>query len=319
MPLSFDTPSLLLHLGYPKSGTTTLQGGVFPLCNEIFFAGKRAVPGEKRIWAEADRFRHMICYGTHSHQTDQGPEIREGMERIWTESGKERMLLSFESMTNPFVDIAYTIPRDNFRKAGDIAAMLAPWREAGVEFRVLVTIRSQRALIPSLFSQIYLQGFSTGLFKSDYDSFLDFMLEDRLTGYGPDFRFDEYLDHLGMLFGSGNVIATTMSDVPAASEAVARFLGLTQDKCRSLIENAPVRNVRNRKKGRHMMARSAAVDLFEANTGIALRRKAFSLKDRLNLRLGKPVMWEVPDRSERIEAYYKASNARLADKYGIIL
>lgn len=317
MPLSFDAPLLLLHLGYPKSGTTTLQGGVFPLCDEIFFAGKRAVPGEKRIWDEADRLRYMICYGTHSHQVDQGPEIRDGMERIWAESGKDRMLLSFESMTNPFVDIAYPFPRDNFQKASNIAALLSPWREAGMAFRILVTVRSQRSLLPSLFSQIYLQGFSTGLFKPDYDSFLDFMLEDQLTGFGPDFRFDEYLDHLGELFGPENVIPTVMSDVPAASEAVARFLGLSQERSLSLIENAPVRNVRNKTKGRHMMAKSAAVNLFENNTGIALRRKAFTLKDRLNLRLGKPVIWEIPDRSERIEAYYKASNARLSDKYGI--
>lgn len=319
MLLSFDAPLLLLHLGYPKSGTTTLQGGVFPLCDDLFFAGKRAVPGERRIAPEADRFRHMISYGSFSHQMDQADEIRGGLEQIWNESGKERMLLSFESMTNPFVDIAYPIPRDIFRKASNLADMLRPWQEAGVGFRVLVTVRSQRALIPSLFSQIFLQGFSSGLFKPDYDSFLDFMLDDTLTGYGPDFRFDRYLDHLGTVFGAENIIATTMSDVPASSEAVAGFLGISQPDCLSLIENAPVRNVRNKSLGRHMMTKSGGVNLFETNTGIALRRKAFSLRDRLNLRLGKPVIWDIPDRSDRIEAYYEASNRRLSERYGITL
>lgn len=319
-----DKSELLLHLGYPKSGTTTLQAGVFPKCDHIFFAGKAGDTGKETITPEADRFRGFINYGSTYHIDQQRAQIIADLDSIWQASGKSTMLMSLEGLTNPFVDTTYSQPRDLYTKAQIIARMVEPIRARGTRVKILITLRAQKALMPSLFSQIYMHGFSTGLFKPSYDGFLDFMLDDDITGFGPDFFFDTYLDQLSALFGDDNVYAAEMKSLlsgqtGAASDAVATFLGITPETCRDLIDTSPTRNVRNSGKGRRMMTKSGGVRRFEEMTGIAMRRKAFRLQDRLNLRLGKPIMWQLPDRSDRINAYYAASNAALAEKYGIKL
>lgn len=317
-----DETQLLLHLGYPKSGTTTLQAGVFPQCDQIFFAGKAADTGRETILPEANYFRRLINYASAYHLDHQSAAAIADLDRIWQDSGKTTMLMSLEGLTNPFVDTTYAQPRDLLTKASFLARMLEPVRARGTRVKILITLRAQKALMPSLFSQIYMQGFTTGLYKASYDSFLDFMLEDEICGFGPDFFFDAYLDHLGDLFGAGNVFAAEMKSLLSgnanpASDAVADFLNIDATLCRERIAKTPKRNVRNSGKGRHMMPKSGGVRRFEENTGFALRRKAFRFQDRLNLRMGKPVIWQIPDRSDRIEAFYAASNTRLAQNYGI--
>lgn len=315
-----DVPQLLLHVGYPKSGTTTLQAGIFANRDDIFFAGKAQGPAGEELTPEADRFRTLVSYATMSHLKQHGEDAIAGLDRIWQASGKRKLLMSLEGMTNPMVDTHYTQPRDIFTKAEHIAELLMPMQARGVEVRLLVTLRAQTELLPSLFSQIYMHGFTSGLYHPSYDGFLDFMLGDEIMGFGPDFFFDAYLDHLGTLFGAENVFATDMKALlkgEGGTEALADFLEIDVATCAEQVVASPRMNTRKMSKGRRMMVKSGALRQFEANTGFAVHRGAFRVMDRLKLRRGKPVLWQLPDRSERIAAYYAASNTRLAETYGI--
>lgn len=315
-----DIPQLLLHVGYPKSGTTTLQAGIFANRPDIFFAGKGQGPAGEELTPEADRFRTLISYATLSHLKQNGEDAIAGLDRIWQASGKRKLLLSLEGMTNPMVDTHYTQPRDIFTKAEYIAKLLAPMQARGVKVRLLVTLRAQTALLPSLFSQIYMHGFTSGLYQASYDGFLDFMLGDEIVGFGPDFFFDAYLDHLTALFGVGNIFAADMKTLlqgEGGTRALAEFLEIDVVTCAEQVAASPRMNTRKQAKGRRMMVKSGALKQFETNTGFAVRRGAFGMKDQLNLRRGKPVFWQLPDRSDRIAAYYAASNTRLATTYGI--
>ncbi|MEO0930047.1 MAG: hypothetical protein AAFY14_05275 [Pseudomonadota bacterium] len=317
-----DVPQFLLHVGYPKSGTTTLQAGIFADRPDIFFAGKTQGPSGEEITPEADRFRTLVSYASAAHLKRHGAGAIAGLDRIWQASGKRKLLMSLEGMTNPMVDTHYTQPRDIFTKATHIAELLAPVRARGVELRFLVTLRAQTDLLPSLFSQIYLHGFTTGLYPPSYDGFLDFMLGDEIMGFGPDFFFDAYLDHLGALFGAENVFAADMKALlkgEGGTQALADFLETDTATCAEQVAASPRMNTRKLAGGRRMMVKSGALQQFEANTGFAVRRRAFGMMDRLNLRRGKPVLWQLPDRTERIAAYYAASNARLAETYGITI
>lgn len=317
-----DIPQLLLHVGYPKSGTTTLQAGIFANRPDIFFAGKAQGPSGEEITPEANRFRTLVSYATVSHLNAQKDDVIEGLDRIWQASGKQKLLMSLEGMTNPMVDTHYTQPRDVFAKATYIHELLAPLKARGVNVRLLITLRAQTALLPSLFSQIYMQGFASGLYRPTYDGFLDFMLDDKIMGFGPDFFFDAYLDHLVALFGAENVFATDMKALlegEGGAEALSHFLETDVATCTEQVATSPRMNTRKQSKGRRMMVKSGAVRQFETKTGFAVRRGAFGMVDRLKIKRRKHIFWQLPDRSDRIRTYYAASNARLAETYGIKL
>ena len=310
--------TLLLHIGYPKSGTTTLQESLFLNAPGIFFMGKANGP---YCPPEIDALRALINYGTYHHVTTRAASVIGTIREVWQKDGRETALISLEGLTNPFVDTHYSQPKDTFRKLNDIARVLAPLQDSGVKVRIFVTLRDQTALLPSLFSQVYLQGFASGLYGPSYASFLDALLQDDILGYGPEFCFDAVLDHLGSLFGAENVFASVMNGLLSGSPcrdtaAAAAFMGLGEDACIALIGTTRS-NVRKGALGRRMMTESGGVERFERNTGISLRAKAFPLSDRLRLWRHKRVYWHLSDEEDRIRAYFAASNARLKSTHGI--
>lgn len=311
--------TLLLHLGYPKTGTTSLQASLFPKAGGWDFLGKTH---EETMPESLDAFRTLVNYGTEYHVQTAGPTVLEGIRKTAAEGRDDIALISLEGLTNPFVDTHYTQPKDIYRKATDIRRILAPLLDEGVTVKVLATLRVQTELLPSLFSQCFLQGFSSGLFKPNYVSFLDFMFDDRLLGFGPDFQFDAFLDHCGELFGVENTFATAMdglfSGTPCRDTAVmAAFLGLPETDCIELMGTKKLNIRKADKDRRRMMVRSPGVDRFERNTGVSLKRRVFTFADRLRIHRGQPVFQSLSDQSARIVDYYGASNTRLAEHYGI--
>ena len=315
--------SLLLHLGYPKTGTTTLQATLFEKAPDLNFIGKSLKNGQEYVPETVDIFRTLINYGTTFHVQNRGGKVLDDMVAAMGERPEDRVLLSLEGLTNPFVDTLYTQPKDIFRKASDIRLVVAPLIDAGTEVKILVTVRKQSELIPSLFSQIYLQGFSSGLFEASYEGFLDFMLSDDILGFGPDFQYDAFLDHCATQFGAGSIYAASMKGILSREPcsdmaALARFMELTEEDCIRLIGEGKL-NVRNKgkRKGRRMMVASRGASRFQKNTGLSVTRKAFSIADQLRIKRGKRVHWHLKDHSAMIDAYYADSNARLAEKYDV--
>ncbi len=311
--------SVLLHIGYPKTGTTTLQQTLFPAAPSVKFLGK----GKAETPQSIDALRKIINYGSGFHVSKHGPTIARALTEANAGEETGKLLLSLEGFTNPFVDTHYIQPKDVLKKIDDIRTVFAPMMGEGVAVRILATLRNQTELLPSLYSQIYLQGFATGLFRSSYDSFLDFMFEDEVLGFGPDFYFDIVLDRCREHFGEANVFAASMNEVfgnggERGVKALSSFLSLDEDECVSLIGDAK-HNVRNRAdtNQRKMMAVSPGVRRFEENTGASIMSKAFALTERLKIRKGESVYRSLPDRSERIAAYYAGSNARLEEKHGV--
>ena len=315
--------TLLLHLGYPKTGTTTLQATLFENAPDLNFFAKTARDGKEYVPPSVEAFRTLINYGTAFHVRNRAQTVLDDMLAAMAERPEDRVLLSLEGLTNPFVDTNYTQPKDIFRKASDIRRVMHPLIEDGVQVKVLVTVRKQSELIPSLFSQIYLQGFSSGLFEASYEGFLDFMLNDDILGFGPDFQYDAFLDHCATQFGAENIHVASMKGVLSKApcgdmKKLANFMDLSEDDCIRLIGDGKL-NVRNKgeKKGRRMMVTSRGAIRFQKNTGLSVLRKAFSVPDQLRIKRGKRVHWHLKDHSQMIDAYYAPSNARLAEKYDI--
>ena len=236
---------LTIHVGYPKTGTTTLQEACFGKLTAEQFPGK--AHGRMPGWL--DDFRHLINYGTRPNVEAAAGDFAEVFRNLG-----DSVLVSLEGFTNPFVDTRYLQPKDVYQKAEHIRTVLdGPIRD-GLDVRILVTVRDQVSLLPSLFAQIGVHGAAAGLFRFDYDNFLAFMLEDHIAGFGRDFCFDRYAAHCGDLFGADAVMTVlSMSDLvadrrPEAVEALAKIIPLEAAAITEALA-APKRNVRKSAEG----------------------------------------------------------------------
>lgn len=328
MPSDLSPKTLLIHVGLPKTGTTTLQAGLFERCPEVEFVGKYSASGNRDSLFGADwmsDFRTILNYGSEFWIGESGPRLAERIRESIEKSEKRALLVSLEGIANPFVDTDYAFTKDIFLKARHLKEVVAPVIGSGIATKILVTVRRQTDLLPSLFSQVFLQGYSCGLFESSYDSFLDFMLGDEITGFGGMLKYDKVMEYYGQLFEPENVFIASMEElfsgeITASVESVADFLAISQRDCLSSIGDKKLnkRKSDNRSKDfRKMMRFSPASHRLEKQFGVSLQRSAFGLRSQLKSLAGVPIYWRLEDRSERISTYYKRSNERLLGLYNI--
>lgn len=269
--------------------------------------------------------RALLNYGNDFSVAAAAPRISALVRETLQSAQREFLLISLEGMTNPFVDTQYVFPKGVYLKARHAKVLLNSLLEQGTQIRILITIRNQRALLPSLFSQVYFQAFSMGLVEKSYDSFLDLLFVDDTTSFGAMLYYDQLAEHYGQLFGKKNVFLVAMEELFAGMisnqmEKLSAFLSIEPPECISLIGKSRLnaRNPGSEAAGkRRMMAHSPASDVLSRRYGTSLTRAAFGWKSLIRMRFGRPVYWTLPDRSERIASFYRKSNERLFELYDI--
>jgi hypothetical protein len=315
-----------LHVGLPKTGTTTLQAGLFQRCPGVTFVGKFG-GGHGALFAAdwMEDFRRQVNYGSDFGVAEAAPRISALVSNSLQSADTEFLLLSLEGITNPFVDTLHVFPKGVYLKARHTKVLLNPLIEQGTGVRILITIRDQTTLLPSLFSQVYMQAFSSGLIGRSYDSFLDFLFSDETLSFGSMLFYDKLCERYGELFGEKNVFLVAMEELFANQlnrevEKLANFLAVNPQDCVSLIGKTRL-NVRNSGFGaagkRRMAVHSPAADTLMKHLGKSPTRAAFGFISPLLIRLGKPILWALPDRSERIASFYRKSNERLLELYDV--
>ncbi|MBY8978135.1 sulfotransferase domain-containing protein [Rhodobacteraceae bacterium NNCM2] len=318
---------IILHVGYPKTGTTTLQDALFADGGSFSYLGKfsaskgRAFAGD---WVEG--FRDLVNFGLTPHVADAREALAATMAESVAGAENRRAVISLEGFTNPLVDYKYTQSKDVFVKADHLWMLFDPVIARGIDVKIVITLRNQVDIIPSMFAQTYFYGVSCGIFGREYDEFLDFVLDDRVFGFGPNFEFGRVMRHYASRFGAANVHVFDMEglfsgEVSDEIAALAAVLGLGAEEVLERI-GANRQNTRRVEAGTavryRVMPQSPAIRMAADRVGgLPIHRGAFGPLDRLRLRFGKPVHITLPDRSARIRAHYAPSNAELKAGYGI--
>ena len=122
---------LVFHLGYPKTGTTTLQQRVFPRHPELRYLGK-LIPGYNYA---ADEVTREIAGVTHGDHTWSGDKLRNVLTRICAEESRPAVLVSTES----FIHIDSVAPETVADRLG----------KTFPDCRVVVCVRRQEDLLAS--------------------------------------------------------------------------------------------------------------------------------------------------------------------------
>lgn len=124
---------LVLHLGFPKTGTMALQNEIFPEIDGAYYLGMSANVKSPKTYQE-------LTLNLHPQGTQFSPRLEDTLD--WVESiGFTKVLLSHVYPTNP----------DNLLKIRDVSQFLDLLDERISSYKLLFTVRTPSKLLESLY------------------------------------------------------------------------------------------------------------------------------------------------------------------------
>lgn len=143
---------VVLHVGLPKTGTTSLQRGVYPRLPRVRYAGK-TIPSHAFV-TEALTAAISATISADGVYGDPAPRLRDAVAELRRDAGEDTLVISTESLVHPM--------------ARDIALVADRLAAAVPDARILVTIRAQESLALSWYRS---HGrFAMQLFLHKYES-----------------------------------------------------------------------------------------------------------------------------------------------------
>jgi Sulfotransferase family len=196
--LSSTPPSPVIHIGFPKTGTTALQRGFFPRLEPFVYLNSRLREHDMRLRPLLNQLREV--------GDDEYPEA-ELSEFLTNAAGGGPFLISDEELSWPrrgSIDLA---TRTATRLHG-----LAP------DARILICVRHQGSMIRSLYS-LYVQ-------KGGSETFARYL--DRHQAILENLRYDRVVELYGAVFGGDRVkvmpYESLLTDPEGFLGELARFL-----------------------------------------------------------------------------------------------
>lgn len=195
------TAPLLLHIGYHKTATTWMQKHLF-----------MPVHGYRQMATHDEVFKHIVQ--PHGLRFDPGPFRDLLAQRMETLAPGEVPVISSEILSgHPFQG----------GHESDVYAQRL--HQIAPNARILISIRNQMRIIPSVYGQ-YLQRGGT----LPWEKFFDGTNRPGYFGFTPEhFEYDVLTAHYQSLFGAENVYVLTQEsltkNMQEAATALARFAG----------------------------------------------------------------------------------------------
>lgn len=222
------TPNTVIHIGFPKTGTTTLQTHLFAKHPGIHYLGKPYRDDDLKEMISRLVMRESTVYTTENLKQYINKHLARGLE-----TGKNVFLISDET----FVSAA------KVRDKGVVAHRLKDLFPAA---KILVTIRDQMDAVKSGYiGGGRLLGNVPGKYKSIIISFKDW-LEICKNMYHGDFVnnivYFDTIDYYARLFGKENICVLLFEEfVKNKGEFIlklSQFLNIDPEISRGLIQNA---------------------------------------------------------------------------------
>lgn len=297
-----DHPDLLFHLGFPKCASTTLQRLLFSCHPQIQNIGKpRSLDhpetrGLIRTLKYSEHFRFRKNTAAQTFFADQ------------LQPGKLNVFSCEDLAVGPYWLTQHP-------KTADRHSILLSLKLLGPEARVLVVVRDQMKILPSIYTQLRAGG------RTDLPDFQTWITEQLAARVGPSvidgLDYAAYLEAVADIFGRDRLIvldfAQIVADTPGALAGLAAELGL--DPLPPVVETK--HNVR--RTGLEMRLLS----FWKKAPGLrgAVDRMPAGIKQRLVTllaRLGKDVPTRFSDAQvQELEAHFGPRNDILRKEWGL--
>lgn len=325
---------LVIHVGCPKTGTTSLQKSVFPRLSAIDYLGKH-IDGPDRytdpsIRALEDAVNAKDDYHFDAFRRARSPAI----VRALTPGTRKTAVLSCESFTHDYYKPA-PWPKDLYLKAKHLRDTFADvFGGAELDPHILITIRRQDRAIPSQFAEIPYK--YPHLYKPDPTSFWDFCSGNPEVGFAAYYAYGYLHDIYARLFGAervwmvpmealfspdGNRHDQRLADLLQADAAeLGHLLASDRAHARSTHADGTVTYRFGRRPKWYMRPLRAGYRAVRAATPPSLRseRLAAQIKQALGQRHFQAETTRLDeDLLARIRAYYGADNAALNERLAL--
>jgi hypothetical protein len=307
-----------LHVGAPKTASTTLQGRFFPAHPGIFFLGKEesTLTAIKR-WAipEIHKIGSDISRANLDFKLDPDT-LNIALNYIRQNHGGRPIVYSYEDIC------AFNGPSP-FEKFARFAKIFAEFKP----IKVIMGVRDQIELLKSAYITIHraeamhIGGDKLGWYPT-FDQYIDINFKYACRAYLESFRFSIILDHYVNAIGRENVFIYSFDDMrrdPAGVlRAMCSFIGVSD--CVPCVEQAAI----IKENQRHSSRRYAYLQF----RWLVLGRRSVSgmipagVKSRFWRWIDSGAQFDFsPSQAvtRRLKDYYSADNEILASKYGIRL
>lgn len=287
----------ILHIGYPKTATTTLQNLLFARHHQIRLVGKPWSSRKVEEWA-------TLIYGCDSLEYDSKLAQRGYDEHVGQHLNKSDIVVVSVEL--------FCLPQHADR--GLIANRL---KEISKEATIIVCIREQLDYLPSF----YRQQLSKHYTPSSFDNWIEASWNNRVNGTLHHLEYDKLVSCYQHLFGADSVhvfLYEQLRDDPVKFiDKLCCTLGIPPEEGIQLIGNDRENVARTQNEVRYNHLRRVILPNLSLKKYVPdLLRRYFldSLKRGQKHRLEIPHRWQQPLRER-----YRQSNLTLVEKTGLPL
>lgn len=324
---------IIVHIGFPKTGTTTLQKALFPSLHRkgyIFYAGK---------WHQDSREGQEINSGLYQGVAERIRWDNKKNTPLSLETDLKKVVISEEGFTSP--QGISKIATQHFKDygIGYVPNTLATAiREHADKIKILITIRNQKSMIPSFYAQnFWVLKYEDGILSWE-DLFEDCTKDNDLYQI---WHYDQLCDTYASVFGEGALNVLFYEDLLYDKDVFIQSISRALEVDATVVEESLGREKFNvRQKEGTLTIRKAyrsrnGYRVWKLIAGVLYMQKE-NLLGRVLQKVYKrwrkseaqkfyqKTMYKsvaLPDateeQKERIFNYYRGSNLKLVGKYGI--
>ena len=309
--------SLLVHVGAPKTATSTLQSGFFPHHPDLYFLGK-IVDGERGHTGWRNPAWTELMLGLERSNADYDPDpsqVADMVAAAKAEAGGRLITLSSE-------DLCTFTGTGQMAKLDRLAALFGD--QGGI--KIVLGVREQTELLKSIYltehrgEMLKIAGTEQSWYPT-FDQYLDIHFRYAWRSVLDSFRFAALIEQYGCRVGPENVFVYAFSDFKRDPASVFRriclFAGVSADP--AFLSKAAETHENAHSSTRGYLYSRLRAKLPGVTLSTVLPRSLIAAFRRW-VAAGKPMAFEPSAQATaRIRQYYRADNEELARKFGIIL